>query len=273
MTMAAGELLREARKRHGLTQEQLAARARTSQAAISRIERGLVSPTVETLTTLLDLMGEELSLGAHQIEYGHDRTLLRQNLARTASERIEHNVGLANFVLRNRAEAPTAAKFNPKPILRALLEHKVDFVLIGGLAGIVRGSSYPTYDVDVAYARDDENLKRLAGALRELGATLRGAPENVPFQLDARTLRNGSHFAFDTEYGSLDILSDPDGAPSYVKLKKDAGRPEELDGEPILAASLDHLIAMKEASGRTKDKLMATEYRVLADELRAPRQG
>ncbi len=149
----------------------------------------------------------------------------------------------------------------------------MDFVLIGGLAGIVRGSSYPTYDVDVAHARDDENLERLAGALRELGATLRGAPENVPFQLDARTLRNGSHFAFDTEYGSLDILSDPDGAPSYVKLRKDAGRPEELDGEPILAASLDHLIAMKEASGRTKDKLMATEYRVLADELRAPRKG
>jgi len=83
-------------------------------------------------------------------------------------------------------------------------------------------------------------------------------------------VRNGSHFTFDTEYGSLDILSDPDGAPPYLKLKKDAGQPEQLDGEPILAASLDHLIAMKEAAGRTKDKLMATEYRVLADELRAP---
>ena len=32
----------------------------------------------------------------------------------------------------------------------------------------------------------------------------------------------------------------------------------------VLAASLDHLIAMKDASGRTKDKLMATEYRVLS---------
>jgi hypothetical protein len=39
----------------------------------------------------------------------------------------------------------------------------------------------------------------------------------------------------------------------------------------VLFASLDHLIAMKEASGRTKDKLMATEYRVLSDELRAPK--
>jgi hypothetical protein len=41
----------------------------------------------------------------------------------------------------------------------------------------------------------------------------------------------------------------------------------------ICVASLDHLIAMKETSGRTKDKLMATEYRVTADELRAPRDG
>jgi transcriptional regulator with XRE-family HTH domain len=87
--MEAGELVRAARRRHGLTQEQLAARARTSQAAISRIERGLVSPTVETLTTLLDLMGEELSLDARQIDSGHDRTLLRQNLAFEPAQRIE----------------------------------------------------------------------------------------------------------------------------------------------------------------------------------------
>jgi hypothetical protein len=102
-------------------------------------------------------------------------------------------------------------------------------------------------------------------------ATLRGAPNDVPFQLDARTLKNGSHFTFETEYGSLDVLSDPDGAPAYANLKQAAGAPEEVEGEPIHVASLDHLIAMKEASGRNKDKLMATEYRVLADELRAPR--
>src|ERR671935_1565808 len=103
--MTAAELLRESRRRHGVTQAQLAARARTSQAAISRIERGLVSPTVETLATLLDLMGDELTLDAHPIDYGHDRTLLRQNLERTASERIDHNIDFANFVLRNRRAA------------------------------------------------------------------------------------------------------------------------------------------------------------------------
>lgn len=63
--MSAGQLLRESRERHGLTQTQLAIRARTSQAAISRIERDVVPPTVEMLARLLDLLGEELVLDAH----------------------------------------------------------------------------------------------------------------------------------------------------------------------------------------------------------------
>lgn len=104
--MSAAELLREIRRRHGLTQRQLADRARTSQAAISRIERGLVSPSVDTLATLLDLMGERLVLAGEPIDYGHDRTLLRQNLERSPDERLDHGVSFANFVLRNRgAEA------------------------------------------------------------------------------------------------------------------------------------------------------------------------
>lgn len=103
--MQAGELLRGARERHGLTQSQLAIRARTSQAAISRIERGFVSPTVEMLEKLLDLVGEELMLDASEIDYGHDRTLLAQNLDRTPAERLDHMTEVANFVLRNRGTA------------------------------------------------------------------------------------------------------------------------------------------------------------------------
>lgn len=103
--MNAGQLVREARERHGLTQKQLAIRARTSQAAISRIERGLVSPTVETLEKLLAMVNEELVLEARELDWGHDVTLLQQNLRRTAAERIEYMTDVANFVLRNRGAA------------------------------------------------------------------------------------------------------------------------------------------------------------------------
>jgi transcriptional regulator with XRE-family HTH domain len=101
----AGELLRSVRQRHGLTQAQLAARARTSQAAISRIERRLVSPSVATLAELLDLMGEELALDARPIDYGIDKTLIQENLKRTPEERLDFMVSFSNFVLRNRGAA------------------------------------------------------------------------------------------------------------------------------------------------------------------------
>ena len=158
-------------------------------------------------------------------------------------------------------------EFRPKAILEALRKQEVDFVVIGGLAAIAQGSVLPSFDLDVAYARDRVNLERLAATLHELGATLRGAPAGLPFTLDARTIEGGMHFTFDTEYGPFDILSDPDGAPPYAQLKQ-AAVATEIDGEPVLVASLDHLIAMKDASGREKDQYQAKEYRTLADEIR-----
>jgi len=151
------------------------------------------------------------------------------------------------------------------PLIVLLAEREVDFVLIGGAAGVVQGSSYPTYDVDVAYARDRPNLERLAGALELVGATLRGAPKDVPFILDAETLEKGGNFTFDTKLGALDVLAYADGSPSYERLRDEA-RIISLGGHDVRVASLDHLIRMKEAAGRTKDKLMATEYRILSDE-------
>jgi hypothetical protein len=162
----------------------------------------------------------------------------------------------------------SAKPFDPFPIIEALTDAGVDFVLIGGLAGGAHGSAYPTYDVDVMYAQESENLERLAAVLRELGATLRGAPAKLPFLLDAKTLAEGGNFTFATRFGPVDIVAYPAGAPAYEKVRADAAT-IELGGRSVRVASLDHLIAMKEAAGRTKDKLMATEYRQLADELRA----
>ena len=95
--MTAGALLRTTRRRHGLTQRQLAIRARTSQAAISRIERDLVSPAVATLAELLRLMNEELVLDARAVDWGHDVTLNRANLALTVAERIDRVVPYAKL--------------------------------------------------------------------------------------------------------------------------------------------------------------------------------
>jgi hypothetical protein len=160
--------------------------------------------------------------------------------------------------------------YDPVPVVRALSDAGVDFVVIGGVAGGFHGSSYGTEDIDLAYSRERANLERLADALRALDARLRGAPDDVPFQLDAATLEAGGNFTFTTSLGSVDILAYPAGAPSYERLR-DAAAVGNFAGHAVRFASLDHLIAMKEAAGRPRDKLMASEYRTIADERRRER--
>jgi hypothetical protein len=161
-------------------------------------------------------------------------------------------------------------EFDPVPALIRFTDSGVDFVVIGGVAGGAHGSAFGTQDLDVAYARATENLERLAAVLRELGSTLRGAPPDLPFILDAKSLAEGGNFTFDTDLGKIDILAFPAGAPPYDKLRASA-KEIEVDGRLVRVASLDHLIAMKEAAARPRDLTMAAEYRTIADLLRTPK--
>jgi hypothetical protein len=168
--------------------------------------------------------------------------------------------------VRRDAEPP----YDPVPVLRAFAEEDVDFVVIGGVAGGYHGSNYGTRDIDLAYSRDRDNLERIAAVLRALGATLRGAPADLPFQLDADSLQEGGNFTFATSLGPIDILAYPAGAPPYDVLRA-AADVADVAGLTVRFASLEHLIAMKDAAARPRDKLMAAEYRTIADEQRKPR--
>lgn len=87
--MEPGELIRAVRTRRGLTQSALARRAGTTQTAISRLESGGRSPTVETLRRLLQVMGEDLQLDASSLRRAHDPDHLRAELALTPTQRLE----------------------------------------------------------------------------------------------------------------------------------------------------------------------------------------
>jgi hypothetical protein len=164
----------------------------------------------------------------------------------------------------------------PSLKLRTLLEvlerNAVDFIVIGGVAGIVHGSAYPTYDFDLLYSRDEKNLERLAAALVELHVTLRNAPPDLPFQIDARTLAAGSNFTFDSNVGAFDILGHADGMRDYETMRADSVR-EELWGVSVRVASIDDLIRMKRAAGRPKDKSMAEELTALVEDQRRAAKG
>lgn len=151
--------------------------------------------------------------------------------------------------------------------LESLTQHGVRFVVIGGVAGNLRGSTTVTQDVDVCYARERENLVRMAAALQELHARLRGAPPDVPFILNAKTLEMGDHFTFVTDVGSLDILGHPSGIPGGYEELERAADEMDLGTFTVKVAAIDDLIRMKRAAGRPKDLIEVEVLGALRDEI------
>jgi hypothetical protein len=157
-------------------------------------------------------------------------------------------------------------RFDPLVALATLSRHGVRFVLIGGFAGALRGSPLLTGDLDICHEAEPSNLERLAAALRELDAHLRGAPHDIPFLLDARTLRAGDHFTFSTNVGPLDCLATPAGTAGFGDLDARA-TDVDLEGLTVRVASIDDLIRMKRAAGRPQDLVAIEWLTALRDEL------
>ena len=103
-------------------------------------------------------------------------------------------------------------------IARLLTSHGVEFLVIGGQAEAAFGSPRATYDVDLCHRRTADNLERLARALRELNPSLRGAPANLPFVIDARSLALGGNFALKTEISDLDLIAYVEPVGTYEDL-------------------------------------------------------
>lgn len=158
-------------------------------------------------------------------------------------------------------------QFDPVPPLRSFIEHDVRFVLIGGLATILRGGAVITQDLDICYDRRWDNLESLATALTAMNSRLRGAPEGLPFILDSQTLRNGDSFTFTTSFGSVDVLGTPSGTMGYDDLQRTAEAMTVSDGMTIMVASLDDLIRMKQAANRAKDRAHLEILGALRDEI------
>ena len=157
--------------------------------------------------------------------------------------------------------------FDPLHLLEALTRHGVRFVVIGGIAGRLWGSTTVTNDLDICYARDKTNLQALAAALEELKAKLRGVDGDLPFTPNTTTLKNGDTFPFTTVAGNLDILGTPAGSRGYESLARNAETMEIGDLE-VKVVSIDDLLLMKRAAGRPKDLIEVEVLSAVRDELR-----
>src|SRR4051812_22252486 len=95
---------------------------------------------------------------------------------------------------------------NFRELLPLLVRHNVRFIVVGGGAALAHGSARATYDVDVVYARDAENIRNVVAALQGHQPYLRGAPPGLPFRWDERTVQAGLNFTLTTGLGDLDLL-------------------------------------------------------------------
>jgi hypothetical protein len=150
-------------------------------------------------------------------------------------------------------------------IVPALVAAKIDFILIGGKAGILHGSARVTYDTDIVYDRAMVNLERLVKFFEPHSAYLRGVPPGLPFKLDLQTLRNGLNFTLTSSLGDIDLLGEVAGGGTYPNLLSHTVVVDAF-GVEFKCIDLPMLIELKRAAGRPKDLESLAELQALLDE-------
>lgn len=136
--------------------------------------------------------------------------------------------------------------------LQLLVRHKVDFILVGGVAAIVEGAPISTLDLDIVIRPAAENRERLLAALTELNARYLdpGGRHIVPDRIKLETLRLHQLL---TDFGPLDVLERIGEGRSYEDLLAHT-RIYEVSGLPLRILRLEMIIRSKEEANRAKDR-------------------
>jgi hypothetical protein len=159
-------------------------------------------------------------------------------------------------------------------IIECLSRHRVEYLLVGGIAAQMHGAIRPTGDFDSLPATSKENLDRLASAMRELDARLRvdGMTDEesraLPLPIDAESLARMDISTWRTDAGDLDVLTAiptrDGGRARFTELVERSER-VEIGGLVVMVAGLDDIIASKEWADRPKDRDALVELRELRD--------
>ena len=160
--------------------------------------------------------------------------------------------------------------FDPVRICLILREEDVEFVVLGGFAAVVRGSSLPTKDINVIPSRDRTNLDRLGRALTRMNAMIRISGDPVPTKIDGGFLASMPHMLnLVTDFGEMDITFTPAGSVGDFEGWRRGATSEEIeDGLMVLVASLDDIIDSKRVANRPKDQMALPYLESLRDEIR-----
>jgi hypothetical protein len=154
-------------------------------------------------------------------------------------------------------------ELDPERLLRTLVEHEVEFCVIGAVAAWLQGNPSVTLDLDVMPRRDLDNAERLAEALKRLGARSRG--EETVLELEGADFLGWQSQSFDTEAGPLDVVPLASAIGGY----EDVATIELAIGElSVRVITIDEVIASKENLGRPKDTAALPALYATRDALR-----
>jgi predicted nucleotidyltransferase len=149
--------------------------------------------------------------------------------------------------------------------LRALHNGGVEFILVGGLAGVLNGAPVDTFDIDVVHSRDPANVARLLPVLEAIDAVFRIQPERR-LKPNASHLASTGHLNLITRFGPLDLLGTIGRDLGYLELLPHSAELDISEGLRIRVLDLETLIAIKEELAGEKDRAVLPTLRRTLEE-------
>lgn len=146
-----------------------------------------------------------------------------------------------------------------------MVKGKAKFIIIGGVAAVVHGAARATFDLDVVYSRDPDNIIHLVETLAPYSPYLRDAPDGLPFIFDQKTVQSGLNFTLTTQLGNLDLLGEVVGGGTYEDLLPYSQK-IEVFGVRCFCLGIERLIRVKRAAGRPKDFEVVAELETILEE-------
>jgi hypothetical protein len=157
-------------------------------------------------------------------------------------------------------------------LLRILVEHGVDFLVVGGVGAVLQGASLSTFDLDIVHSMDPANITRLLAALGDLDACYRTQPEKRLCP-DTTHLSSPGHQLLMTRFGPLDVLGSIGKGRRYQDLLPHAAGMTIEGGMRIQVLNLETQIAVKEETGQEKDLAALPLLRRALEESRRNRRA
>ena len=154
-------------------------------------------------------------------------------------------------------------------LLSRLKQHAVEFVIIGGVCGVMHGVPLVTKDLDICCRFSPENLYRIQASVKDLHSYHRLAANRLPLELTDELCSRLKNLYLQTDLGKLDCLGEVAGVGSYEQALKRSVSYRLSYGE-FRILDIDALIAAKEAVGRDRDREAVRYLVAIKEKLSAP---